>query len=153
MATAPPATSPSCGQQPLHHPGGPRKTFLAISAAWIAAARSISNPSIQGLSAFRRRRLDSALEITDEACFFSSGASSTATSISWHRCSPTEHFQVPFVDVADDNHHATLLRILDLTMLAPLFGTLPFQHNAERPHVRPANGLYLQAFANSSPAQ
>jgi hypothetical protein len=31
LATAPPATSPSCGQQPLHHPGGPSRSRCALS--------------------------------------------------------------------------------------------------------------------------
>jgi hypothetical protein len=33
MATAPPATSPSCGQQPLHRPGGSRRS-VCVTARW-----------------------------------------------------------------------------------------------------------------------
>jgi ABC-type uncharacterized transport system substrate-binding protein len=33
MATAPPATSPSCGQQPLHHPGGPSRSSSSVGIA------------------------------------------------------------------------------------------------------------------------
>jgi len=32
-ATAPPATSPSCGQQPLHRPGGPSRS-VCVRARW-----------------------------------------------------------------------------------------------------------------------
>jgi hypothetical protein len=31
MATAPPATSPSCGQQPLHRPGGPSRSVCVTA--------------------------------------------------------------------------------------------------------------------------
>src|SRR6202030_2461190 len=43
-ATAPPATSPSCGQQPLHHPGGPSRSSrsVGITPPYYSRARDSS---------------------------------------------------------------------------------------------------------------
>ena len=40
---APPATSPSCGQQPLHHPGGPSRSRCAAPASSATTRQGIKN--------------------------------------------------------------------------------------------------------------
>jgi hypothetical protein len=42
-ATAPPATSPSCGQQPLHHPGGPSRSRCAAPDSSATIRQGIKN--------------------------------------------------------------------------------------------------------------
>src|ERR1039458_5368603 len=42
-STAPPATSPSCGQQPLHHPGGPSRSSCAAPESSATTRQGIKN--------------------------------------------------------------------------------------------------------------
>src|SRR5258706_2155302 len=48
-ATAPPATSPSCGQQPLHRPGGPSRSSSIAPPKPSFAAPDSSAPTRQGI--------------------------------------------------------------------------------------------------------
>ena len=43
---APPATSPSCGQQPLHHPGGPSRSNCAAPDSSATTRQGIKNTTI-----------------------------------------------------------------------------------------------------------
>jgi hypothetical protein len=43
MNPAPPATSPSCGQQPLHHPGGPSRSRCAAPESSATTRQGIKN--------------------------------------------------------------------------------------------------------------
>ena len=62
---APPATSPSCGQQPLHHPGGPSRSRCAAPESSATTRQGIKNtisPAGNVGERARRRHLPSVLQ-------------------------------------------------------------------------------------------